>query len=243
MPPAQHTFGTTGNAPSYPGAGVTPAQISQTRPLPNDQYNAYSGQSVPPPAPRTVEVDASHYTSPTAPGSSVSPNPYVQNPYAQNPYNGYDTQMPQEPVPAYAPNGLSMSPDLLAARREHLDVEAQIQHETNDLNNRLNNPGEDPERINFLHDSIRKLYLRKGVLMQRIQDLQDSNSYAYQQSQAMTANITHQTPPMNVEAQNPTLSNDLVVQRDKRTALGCISFLVIVITIVIVVIALRSHSK
>ncbi|RVD90244.1 uncharacterized protein DFL_001219 [Arthrobotrys flagrans] len=193
MPPIQHTFGTTGNAPSHPGAGA--AQMPQSRPLQSN--NPYFSQStpVPPPASGTYEVEAQHNTSPNAPNPSVSPSPYAQNSYTQNtyaqqnPYNDYDGQSPQEPVPAYTRYGPNDSPDLLATRREYLDVEAQIQNETTELNHRLNNPSEDPTIINSLQDSIRKLYLRKGALMQRIQDLQDPNSYAFHQAQAMTVNL------------------------------------------------------
>ncbi|KAK6522214.1 hypothetical protein TWF281_002780 [Arthrobotrys megalospora] len=234
MPPAQHTFGVTGNAPSYPGAGAT--QMPQSRPMPNN--SPYSSQSVPSPVPGAVEVEAHGYTSPIVPGPSVSPNPYVQNPYAQGPHS-YGVQSPQEPVPAYTPYGPNESPDLLAARREYLDVEAQIQNETTELNHRLNNRDEDPTVINSLQDSVRKLYIRKGALMQRIQDLQDPNSYAFQQSQAMTAIPTHQTPLMydeqtqNIHRAN-ILANYTVTKKDRAKGLACIIILVIILTIIIV---------
>ncbi|KAK6330800.1 hypothetical protein TWF718_003000 [Orbilia javanica] len=252
MPPVQHTFGTTGNAPSHPGAGAT--QMPQS---PNN--NPYFSQSTPvppppPPPPGTFEVEAPR-TSSIAPNPSVSPNPYsqnsynTQNTYSQNPYNQYDSlPQPQEPIPAYTRYAQNESPDLLAARREFLDVDTQIQNETTELNHRLNNANEDPIIINSLQDSIRKLYLRKGALMQRIQDLQDPNSYAFQQSQAMTVNPTNQTPLMyDNEAQDRnralTLANYTVTSRDRMKGVACIIILFVVLVIIIIgLVVKKRHS-
>ncbi|KAF3923724.1 hypothetical protein ABW20_dc0106385 [Dactylellina cionopaga] len=165
MPPKQHTFGTTGNMPSYPGAGAPQVQ-AQPRPESTNPYYQVAGPSSPRPAPL--------YTPPVV---SPSPGPHV-----------YNFSSPQTPAPAYTPFNANDSPDLLAARRELLDIEAQIQRDNDNLNNRLNESNRDPSAIEFFQEEVRKLYIRKGALQQQIQDLQNPNSYAYQQSQAMTAN-------------------------------------------------------
>ncbi|KAF3177420.1 hypothetical protein TWF225_008407 [Orbilia oligospora] len=288
MPPIQHTFGTTGNAPSHPGAGIT--QTPQNRPLQTN--NPYFSQStlspspsplpVPPPPPpphsssETNKAEEQQQYTSSSPSSlpiAVSPShnyahestyPQVstydhENTYPQlaphtyaNPYNNYNdaAQLPQEPIPAYTRDAQNDSPDLLAARREYLDVETQIQNETTELNHRLTNPSENSTIITSLQNSIRKLYIRQGALMQRIQDLQDPNSYAFQQSQAMTTTTranypNNQTPLMydgnehETEADRNralTLANYTVTSRERVK--GCICIIILFIALAIVIIAL-----
>ncbi|KAK6496240.1 hypothetical protein TWF481_002265 [Arthrobotrys musiformis] len=236
MPPIQHTFGTTGNAPSHPGAGAT--SMPQSHPQNNDPY--LPQPPIPPPIPGTYETEVSI--------PSVPPAPHAQNAHPTNafryahPYE--DFERPQEPIPAYTRHAPNDSPDLLAARREYLDIEAQIQNETTELNHRLNNPSEDPTTINSLQDSIRKLYFRKGALMQRIQDLQDPNSYAFQQSQAMTVAVDPTAQAMLMyddEARQDrnralTLANYTVSRRDRVK--GCICMIILLVVLGIVIIGL-----
>ncbi|KAF3309020.1 hypothetical protein TWF173_011531 [Orbilia oligospora] len=173
MPPIQHTFGTTGNMPSHPGAGIT--QTPQNGPLQTN--NPYFSQPTPspstlpvpppPPPPPSSETNKAEeqqqYTSSSSPPSSFPiavssshnyahestypqvlstyahestyPQPAPHTTYAQNPYNNYNdaSQLPQEPIPAYTRDVQNDSPDLLAARREYIDVETQIQNETTEL--------------------------------------------------------------------------------------------------------------
>ncbi|KAK6502399.1 hypothetical protein TWF506_002979 [Arthrobotrys conoides] len=274
MPPIQHTFGTTGNAPSHPGAGAT--QTPQSRPLPNNFSQPTSSSSSsssplpvpppPPPAPKTNESEGLHH-NPTTPSTGgpipyaydaeeryLQPTTYSQNTFnINNPYNSYEGGQvePQEPIPAYTRNGPNESPDLIAARREYLDVKAQIQKETIELTNLINTPPPNPTKILSIQDSIRKLYIRQGSLLQRIQDLQDPYSYAFQQSQAMTTmNPTHQTPLMydpDQEAQDRnralTLGNYTVTSRDRKKGIACLVILLFVLTVLIVGLVLKKRRS
>ncbi|KAF3211967.1 hypothetical protein TWF192_008958 [Orbilia oligospora] len=281
MPPIQHTFGTTGNAPSHPGAGVT--QIPQNRPLQtNNPYNFSQSTSVPaplsspppPPPPhpssetnKAEEQLQQQYTS--SPPTTVSPshnyNYAHESTYPQlaphtyaNPYNNYNdaAQLPQEPIPAYTRDGQNDSPDLLAARREYIDIETQIQNETTELNHRLTNPSENSTIITSLQSSIRKLYIRQGALMQRIQDLQDPNSYAFRQSQAMTtttANYPNNQTPLiydgnehETEADRNralTLANYTVKPRERLTGCICLFILFFILGLIVIVLVVKKKHR
>ncbi|KAF3930040.1 hypothetical protein ABW19_dt0202212 [Dactylella cylindrospora] len=222
MPAQQHTFGTTHNTP---GAGESSSGASyplQNRPLP--------------PAPQNNPLD-SYYS----PGGT--PIVYTTPSQTPNPYSRITS--PAEPIPAYTPYGPNDSPDLIAARRELMDVDVQIRGEEDHLSACLSNPGTDPAYIAHLQEELRKGYLRKGALQQRIQDLQNPNSYAYQQSQAMVAPLSsHQTPLIQSEIAVTQYIEDQrrAFSVKPKSTVGCAIFIIFILA-VIVTIAIVTASR
>ncbi|EPS45486.1 hypothetical protein H072_507 [Dactylellina haptotyla CBS 200.50] len=109
----------------------------------------------------------------TTPGPSVpaGPTPPYMSPTG-----------PQTPVPVYAPHIQTESPELVA-RCELAAVNSQLHNQTTILNHRLNEPGEiNVETIEQLQEDIRRLETHRDTLTQRLQDLQDPNSYAFAQA-------------------------------------------------------------
>ncbi|KAK6542559.1 hypothetical protein TWF694_006507 [Orbilia ellipsospora] len=122
-------------------------------------------------------------------GSSVpeGPAPPYMSPTGSQPAFG-GIVSPQTPVPVYAPHVQIESPELVA-RRELSEVNSRIHTQTTILNHRLNEPGEiNSETIEQLQEEIRRLEIRRDALTQHLQDLQDPNSYAYTQANAMNPN-------------------------------------------------------
>ncbi|KAF3911574.1 hypothetical protein ABW21_db0201140 [Orbilia brochopaga] len=175
------------------------------------------------------------YVYPPSQPSAASPSPI-------------GVRSPQEPVPAYNPVSANDSPDLIAARRELLDVDARIRTQTDELNLRLNSSDSSGTSIEYLQEEIRKLNIRKTDLQQRVSDLQDPNSYYYQQSQAMTANPADLERGLLIGSRVLPISYPPVVRpaNKVRSAVSCaICVFVIggVLLVIIVLVAVqRSHS-
>ncbi|KAJ6264056.1 hypothetical protein Dda_0197 [Drechslerella dactyloides] len=152
-----------------------------------------------------------------------------------------DFQSPQEPAPIYVPSGPNDSPDLVAARRELLDVDAEIRRKTDELNLRLNDSDSSGESIEHLKEEVRKLNIRKGSLQQRVSDLQDPSSFAYLQSQAMTA------MPADLERGGQYLplvnTTQAVGARKSKASSCCIIFGVLIFVIVFIAILAQASRK
>ncbi|EPS42589.1 hypothetical protein H072_3389 [Dactylellina haptotyla CBS 200.50] len=219
MPPQQHTFGAMGNMPSHPGVGAT-GSAAPTPPLQtNTQYSTPPVELGSPPA----------YMSPTGP-SNVPTS-----------YSGYQSQFqsPQQPAPTYTPWGSNMSPDVIATRRELLDVDALIHDSQNRLNEQLDNPAHDSVAIEQLQEESRKLYLRKSTLLQRLQDLQDPSTEAYHQSQAMTVNLAeplmYAHGPAVESGVRPAITLLPAATKNRGAWKACIALLIIALVVIVII--------
>ncbi|KAK6353487.1 hypothetical protein TWF696_005449 [Orbilia brochopaga] len=156
---------------------------------------------------------------------------------ATGPHTGF--QSPQEPTPAYAALDSNDSPDLVAARRELFDVEAHIQMLRDNLNLRLNNPDSSGPPIESLEEEIRSLVLRGRKLRRRVHALQNPDSPAYLQSQAMTANPADAERGLAITSYNTPLAfNPPTATRARKWTAGNLACFVVMVGVVILFIVI-----